>query len=126
MAFIKQTTVFQNTDGEINTSREQKMSSLDCKGPSPPSFTLCVCSGNSDEPWAVNLLSNDFQLLCPQGSRAEVTQYRHCNLARVPSHAVMVRPDTNIHAIYGLLDQAQVCWSEVASYKGAGSDIGGR
>ncbi|XP_072539105.1 melanotransferrin [Salminus brasiliensis] len=77
IAFVKHSTVFQNTDG------------------------------NNLDPWAINLNSKEFQLLCPQESRAEVTQYKQCNLARVPSHAVMVRADTNPHIIFGLLDKAQ-------------------
>ena len=65
-------------------------------------------AGNSTEPWAINLESKNFHLLCPQGARAEVTQYARCNLASVPSHAVMVRPDTSAHVVFGLLDKAQV------------------
>lgn len=65
-------------------------------------------TGNNTDSWAVHLDSREFQLLCSQESRAEVTQYTKCNLARVPSHAVMIRPDTNHHVIFGLLDKAQV------------------
>ncbi|CAF95005.1 unnamed protein product, partial [Tetraodon nigroviridis] len=104
VAFIKHSTVFQNTDGAKSKSSSLKIAQAEGTG---FTLTLCIWTGNSGESWATGLQSKDFQLLCAHGSRAEVTQYRYCNLARVPSHAVMVRPDTNIHAVYGLLDRAQ-------------------
>ncbi|OCT78885.1 hypothetical protein XELAEV_18029975mg [Xenopus laevis] len=63
VGFAKHTTVFENTDG---------------KNPAG---------------WAKDLKSEDFELLCPDGSRAPVTDYKRCNLAEVPAHAVVTLPD---------------------------------
>lgn len=66
VAFVKNSTVFDNTDGR-----------------------------NVDE-WAKGFNSSDYQLLCRDGSRAEVTDWQTCHLAKVPSRAVVVRSDTDI------------------------------
>lgn len=45
--------------------------------------------GKGDVPWAKDLLSSDFQLLCRDGGRSQISDYRNCSLAKVPSHYVM-------------------------------------
>lgn len=45
--------------------------------------------GNNQDPWAKDLKSNDFELLCPDGSRKPIDQYESCSLAKVPAHAVV-------------------------------------
>uniref|UniRef100_A0A8C8XRR8 Transferrin-like domain-containing protein n=1 Tax=Panthera leo TaxID=9689 RepID=A0A8C8XRR8_PANLE len=63
VAFVKDHTVFQNTDGK-NT-----------------------------EAWAKDLKHEDFELLCLDGTRKPVTEAQSCHLARVPNHAVVSRKD---------------------------------
>uniref|UniRef100_A0A2K5NHS3 Lactotransferrin n=1 Tax=Cercocebus atys TaxID=9531 RepID=A0A2K5NHS3_CERAT len=63
VAFVKDVTVLQNTDGK-NT-----------------------------EAWAKDLKLNDFQLLCLDGTRKPVTEARSCHLATAPNHAVVSRTD---------------------------------
>lgn len=60
VAFVKHTTVPDNTDG------------------------------HSEATWTKGLYSEQFKLLCPNGDRAAVTDYQNCNLAMVPAHEVVV------------------------------------
>ncbi|XP_030073454.1 saxiphilin isoform X3 [Microcaecilia unicolor] len=42
--------------------------------------------------WATGYSDSDFELLCPDGSRAPVTDWLNCNLGPIPSNVVMTRP----------------------------------
>ncbi|XP_005406866.1 PREDICTED: serotransferrin [Chinchilla lanigera] len=50
-------------------------------------------NGKNPAAWASNLKEEDFELLCPDGSRKPVDQYETCHLARAPNHAVVTRKD---------------------------------
>ncbi|XP_037705223.1 lactotransferrin [Choloepus didactylus] len=63
VAFVKDSTVVQNTDGR------------------------------NSEPWAKDLNLEDFSLLCLDGTQKPVTEAQVCNLAKAPNHAVVSRQD---------------------------------
>ncbi|XP_062844229.1 transferrin-a [Trichomycterus rosablanca] len=73
VAFVKHSTVLENTDG---------------KGAG----------------WASKLKSSEFQLVCP-GKTDEVQNYEACNLAKVPAHAVVTRPESRSSVVSLLKDQ---------------------
>ncbi|KAK1796748.1 hypothetical protein P4O66_009763 [Electrophorus voltai] len=74
VAFVKHTTVTDNTDG---------------KG----------------EPWAQGLHSEDYQLLCPDGTRSSVSNYAQCHVARVPSRGIVVQSDIKGSVVYFMLKE---------------------
>ncbi|XP_051873881.1 serotransferrin-A-like [Pristis pectinata] len=63
VAFVKHTTVPENTDG------------------------------NGVLAWNQNLQSSNYYLLCTNNTVVSVNQYMKCHLAKVPAHAVVTRPD---------------------------------
>ncbi|XP_030878094.1 lactotransferrin [Leptonychotes weddellii] len=75
VAFVKDVTVLQNTNG-----------------------------GNP-EAWAKDLKLEDFELLCLDGTRKPVTEAVRCHLAMAPNHAVVSREDKATHLKQVLLDQ---------------------
>lgn len=82
VAFVKHTTVAENTGGKRR------------------------------EWWARDQLIDDFELLCPDGTRAEVNDYKKCNLGKVKSNAIVTRGgygynETQINAYINLFMYAQ-------------------
>ncbi|NP_032548.2 lactotransferrin precursor [Mus musculus] len=75
VAFLKDSTVLQNTDGK-----------------------------NTEE-WARNLKLKDFELLCLDDTRKPVTEAKNCHLAIAPNHAVVSRTDKVEVLQQVLLDQ---------------------
>uniref|UniRef100_A0A8C2TMX3 Transferrin-like domain-containing protein n=1 Tax=Coturnix japonica TaxID=93934 RepID=A0A8C2TMX3_COTJA len=46
--------------------------------------------------WAKGYTAADFELLCPDGTRAAVTEWAACNLGSIPPNTVMTRPVTKL------------------------------
>ncbi|KAG9493992.1 hypothetical protein GDO78_001711, partial [Eleutherodactylus coqui] len=85
VAFVKHSTVLDNSDGKQSAS------------------------------WAKDILSSDYQLLCRDGTRADVTEWKRCNLARVPAHAVVARSDVDESLIYKMLHEGQQKYNSPSS-----------
>uniref|UniRef100_A0A8C8WH64 Lactotransferrin n=1 Tax=Panthera leo TaxID=9689 RepID=A0A8C8WH64_PANLE len=75
VAFVKDSTVLQNTNG------------------------------GSSEAWAKDLKLEDFELLCLDGTRKPVKEAERCHLARAPNHGVVSREDKAQHLEQVLLQQ---------------------
>ncbi|XP_066834988.1 serotransferrin-B-like isoform X2 [Anser cygnoides] len=56
--------------------------------------------------WAKGYTPIDFELLCPDGTRAAVTEWAGCNLGPIPPSTVMTRPVT-VTKIYDFLMKSQ-------------------
>ncbi|XP_077394169.1 otolith matrix protein 1 isoform X2 [Festucalex cinctus] len=76
VAFVKHTTVFDNLDGR-----------------------------NQDS-WALDVEAEDLKLLCPDGSEADLDDFRRCHLAAVPANGVVVRP-TDKCRVWKFLERLQ-------------------
>ncbi|KAH0625524.1 hypothetical protein JD844_015070 [Phrynosoma platyrhinos] len=50
--------------------------------------------------------ASEFELLCPDGSRAAISDWRECNLGRVPPNVVVTRP-VSVTKVHGFLEKSQ-------------------
>ncbi|XP_045506749.1 melanotransferrin [Colias croceus] len=67
-----------------------------------------VAAGRKREWWARDLLPDDLQLLCPDGTRAKVHEYKNCNLGKVPGSVLMGRANhTELDTFSNLMLYAQ-------------------
>ncbi|XP_062439087.1 ovotransferrin-like [Rhea pennata] len=73
-------------------------------------------NGKNKEEWAKNLKMDQFELLCPDGRRANIMDYSSCHLAKVPTHAVISRPEKT-SKIRELLERQEKLFGEKGTEK---------
>ncbi|CAK9294532.1 unnamed protein product [Gordionus sp. m RMFG-2023] len=85
VAFMKHTTVQDNTDG------------------------------NNQQPWARGLQSHDYELLCRDGTRKGVSQWKSCFITKVPAEVMVASPKnwTKQRDIINLFLRAQESFGEI-------------
>lgn len=75
-----------------------------------------VSGGRRAEWWARDLLPDDLQLLCPDGTRAKMHEYKHCNLGKVPGSVIMGRANhTELDTYSNLMVYAQQLYGATAT-----------
>ncbi|XP_047539864.1 melanotransferrin [Vanessa atalanta] len=75
-----------------------------------------VSGGRRREWWARDLLPDDLQLLCPDGTRAKMHEYKQCNLGKVPGSVLMGRANhTELDTYSNLMVYAQQLYGSTAS-----------
>ncbi|XP_033885384.3 serotransferrin-2 [Acipenser ruthenus] len=88
----------------------------------------CLKDGKGDVAFVKHLTvldanPNEYELLCKDGSRKELSDYLSCSLARVPGHAVVTRSDKDLaHKIWQYLEEAKNTFPNLFK----SSDYGGK
>ncbi|XP_048844560.1 serotransferrin-1-like [Brienomyrus brachyistius] len=64
-------------------------------------------SDGNGAPWAKDVRSEDYELLCPSGPKETLplSEFKNCHLAEVPAHAVVTRPERRQDVVSILNDQ---------------------
>ena len=85
--------------------------------------------GRNMRTWARALVSQDYELLCVDGTRAPLTEWAACNLGRVPSHVLMTsgrKKAEEVAAYVNLLDYAQELFGGSGGINGSPLGSGSR
>lgn len=70
-------------------------------------FIFILWADLNSSGWAKGWVSRDFELLCADGQRASLTEWKNCNLGAIPPNIVMTRPVLAAR-IYDFLMKSQV------------------
>lgn len=59
--------------------------------------------------WAAGFKSSDYELLCPDGTRAGVGDWQRCHLVRIPFRGIVVGNHVTAASVLSMLQEGQVC-----------------